>query len=205
MLRILKSLRGIQSNFNKNDLIKNYSSGTEHHQSRIKLQFFEILIVIICILFISSGIVLTLNDFIPGTFSSFSGSNLNFFDAFYFIIIIATTIGYGDIFPKNTIGRVFVLIYIITFILVVSEQLTKLLSLISQMGPGSFSFQENNHVVLISGENLDLIHIIKGIRKYDPIKKIVIISVNKDLSSYITRHELKNIYIVYFCCVVCDL
>lgn len=42
--------------------------------------------------------------------------NWNIIDAFYFVTMTATTVGYGDFAPTNTISKIFTIIYSITII-----------------------------------------------------------------------------------------
>jgi len=57
--------------------------------------------------------------------------HLQFHDALYFVIVTLITLGYGDINPSNEFGQLITLMMIIITIIVVPQQTTELLRLIS--------------------------------------------------------------------------
>jgi len=51
----------------------------------------------------------------------------NFFDAFYFVVVTMTTVGYGDVTPLSQAGRVMTLLMIFTGVLFIPWQLSELI------------------------------------------------------------------------------
>ncbi len=51
----------------------------------------------------------------------------NFFDAFYFVVVTMTTVGYGDVTPLSQPGRVMTLLMIFTGVLFIPWQLSELI------------------------------------------------------------------------------
>ena len=51
----------------------------------------------------------------------------NFFDAFYFVVVTMTTVGYGDVTPLSQPGRVMTLLMIFTGVLLIPWQLSELI------------------------------------------------------------------------------
>ena len=52
----------------------------------------------------------------------------NFFDAFYFVVVTMTTVGYGDVTPLSQAGRVMTLLMIFTGVLFIPWQLSELIA-----------------------------------------------------------------------------
>lgn len=51
----------------------------------------------------------------------------NFFDAFYFVVVTMTTVGYGDVTPLSPVGRVMTVLMIFTGVLFIPWQLSELI------------------------------------------------------------------------------
>ncbi|MEM8675029.1 MAG: ion transporter [Cyanobacteria bacterium P01_G01_bin.67] len=51
----------------------------------------------------------------------------NFFDAFYFVVVTMTTVGYGDVTPLSSAGRVMTVLMIFTGVLFIPWQLSELI------------------------------------------------------------------------------
>ncbi|KAJ7570308.1 hypothetical protein O6H91_01G114300 [Diphasiastrum complanatum] len=56
---------------------------------------------------------------------------LNFWDAFYFIVVTITTVGYGDVTPKTDWGRLVTLLAIFAAVLILPQQIDSILFLTS--------------------------------------------------------------------------
>lgn len=53
--------------------------------------------------------------------------NLNFIDSLYFSVVSLTTVGYGDFTPETTLGKVFVMGYLLAGIGIIAALATNLL------------------------------------------------------------------------------
>ncbi len=52
----------------------------------------------------------------------------NFFDAFYFVVVTMTTVGYGDVTPLSQVGRIMTVLMIFTGVLLIPWQLSELIA-----------------------------------------------------------------------------
>ncbi len=66
----------------------------------------------------------------------------NFFDAFYFVVVTMTTVGYGDVTPLSQAGRAMTLLMIFTGVLFIPWQLSEL---IAQIVKTASSVEEKCH------------------------------------------------------------
>jgi hypothetical protein len=174
ILRIYKSMRIIsdESNTTKTD-VDGEIHEVKQNTNPIKLQFFTILIVLVCNFFICSGLVLGLQDLIEGAFSK---QNLSFFDALYFIIVTCSSTGYGDIIPTHTVSRCFVILMIFTIIVIISHQMSKLAYLLNKWGPGILNFTGTGHIIVMCDKSINLEIFLKEIKKNNKSKEVIIIS-----------------------------
>ena len=83
------------------DAIKDYINNTPSYAT-----FFFITNIIICLLFAFIYYNLRFNDNFHGL-----DCNSSIIDAFYFSLTTHSTIGYGDIYPKTSPARLFVMIH----------------------------------------------------------------------------------------------
>ncbi len=179
VLRIYKSLRRIQ-NESAQDYSENSPSQKTIKLNPIKLQFFTIVVILVCVFFIGAGLVLGLNDIIE---KAFSKNKFNFLDAIYFMIVTFSTLGYGDILPTNPITKLSVIIGLFCLIIIVSNQITKLANLLKFWGPGISAFHGQNHIIIIADKTIDVNMIINFLATRIPIKKDFII-ISKDIAPF---------------------
>ena len=83
----------------------------------IHVLLIRIMFTIICLTFISGGLIYEFEK------DAFGGIE-SFFDAMYFSVVAVTTVGFGDIVPITTEGRVVVLGMILTGVVVIPWQVT---------------------------------------------------------------------------------
>lgn len=55
----------------------------------------------------------------------------NLLDALYLIVISLSTVGYGDIVPKSALGRVVIMVLIVGAIIIIPQELAKLIKIFS--------------------------------------------------------------------------
>jgi len=105
------------------------------------------------LLFIGAGLCLGLQDLSP---NAFSDMNMRFFDAFYFMIVTCTTIGYGDILPTDSYSRFLVILIIICLFFFISDQLNKISTMMMLLGDGIKSYDGQEHIILILDNTIQL-------------------------------------------------
>lgn len=108
VIRIFRILRLLRV-FRKDGLIN--VRYTEFH-----LRVLRILFTVFCLIFIASGTIYVVeHEYSPHTFGTF-------FDAFYFSVVTLTTVGYGDIVPASSHGKIFTILIIISGVLLIPWQ-----------------------------------------------------------------------------------
>mmetsp|Transcript_3342 Transcript_3342/g.5229 ORF Transcript_3342/g.5229 Transcript_3342/m.5229 type:complete len:1450 (-) Transcript_3342:361-4710(-) len=88
--------------------------------------------------------------------SSIRCIRLTYFDAFYFIIVTVSTVGYGDIAPTTTYSRSVVLLFIVASLVVIPMQVNKLQVLLSMRSPYRNPYKahpQESHVILCGHVN----------------------------------------------------
>ncbi|KAJ3437101.1 calcium-activated potassium channel alpha chain [Anaeramoeba flamelloides] len=102
----------------------------QYSSSIIKRQIYKILITLLTIILTGAIIIFTIETMNATDEQLLQIKTLH--DALYFFVITLSTVGYGDMVPKTTLGRLFILFTVLIFILVLPVQLNELLSLLSE-------------------------------------------------------------------------
>lgn len=92
----------------------------------------------------------------PGEPSLVKCRYLNFFNSFYFVIVTITSVGYGDIEPSSDISKIFVIIFVVAFFLVIPMSISKLQQLLSLTSPFRTPYVPQageNHIVICGHVN----------------------------------------------------
>ena len=103
--------------------------------------------------FVSSGIVHAL-DLLSDTnqFEGAQGTSLQFHEAFYFLIVTITTVGYGDVYPSADLSRCVMVVVMLLALGILPGQVARLSAASARYSPYRHPFQPNNetwqHVVL---------------------------------------------------------
>jgi voltage-gated potassium channel len=82
----------------------------------------RIFLTLFCLIFIYAGMIYQVEQDVEGN------ELQNFFDAFYFVVVTMTTVGYGDVTPLSQAGRAMTLLMIFTGVLFIPWQLGELIA-----------------------------------------------------------------------------
>lgn len=83
--------------------------------------FIRIFLTLFSLIFVYAGLIYQVEHNINPT------KLKNFFDAFYFVVVTMTTVGYGDVTPLSEPGRAMTLLMILTGVLFIPWQLSELI------------------------------------------------------------------------------
>ncbi|MEL6438541.1 MAG: ion transporter [Cyanobacteria bacterium J06621_8] len=83
--------------------------------------FIRIFLTLFTLIFVYAGLIYQVEYQINGDRLK------DFFDAFYFVVVTMTTVGYGDVTPLSTAGRVMTVLMIFTGVLFIPWQLSELI------------------------------------------------------------------------------
>ncbi|KAL4442183.1 hypothetical protein ABPG74_009201 [Tetrahymena malaccensis] len=183
----------------------------QHEQ--LKQAIFATVINIFALCLINTSVILFVDEASGGELiQPFHNHNLKFHNALYFQIITMTTIGYGDVTPIQTSGRIITTIFILICAVLFTKWLGKILSLVAKQDKTesllknkSFDniviigniFQSSNHIEKFLKNHYSKIYAEKK-SKFN--KKIVIVSTTPpkhDPNSYIKFESLKISYKIH--------
>lgn len=118
----------------------------DHTSSNRSYDLVSLLATIICIIFTATCGVEHLDR------DAFDSEEHNLFDAFWFVMVTFSTVGYGDIFPGNNIARVWVLGMIMLGLVVLPGELSKLGAVYREaQANGTHYSAKRPHVVVCGG------------------------------------------------------
>lgn len=83
--------------------------------------FLQIFLTLFSLIFVYAGLIYQVEHDVNG------GGLKNFFDAFYFVVVTMTTVGYGDVTPLSEVGKAMTLLMILTGVLFIPWQLSELI------------------------------------------------------------------------------
>ena len=90
-------------------------------QSEDSIVFVRIFLTLFTLIFVYAGLIYQVEHQVNGDRLE------NFFDAFYFVVVTMTTVGYGDVTPLSQPGRVMTVLMIFTGVLFIPWQLSELI------------------------------------------------------------------------------
>ncbi|CAI2387150.1 unnamed protein product [Moneuplotes crassus] len=121
--------------------------------SRLKKQMIMLIISLFATLFVSSGIITFVGESIDNSMSE----SLKFIDSFYYIVITATTIGYGDIYPTRSQSRVIISIMLIIIFLIFGDQISKIIAIIKESDKYDIKYNLKSHIILFGNKSFSVI------------------------------------------------
>ena len=86
------------------------------------ITFVRIFLTLFTLIFVYAGLIYQVEHQIN------SDRLVNFFDAFYFVVVTMTTVGYGDVTPLSQTGRFMTVLMIFTGVLFIPWQLSELIA-----------------------------------------------------------------------------
>lgn len=144
ILRLFKTLDAIAEEDGDTNKLK-YTVDT----SGISKQIVITSITLLSVLFISAGVVSSINDLLPGSYYHPDGSEFDFLAAFYYMIVTSSTLGYGDIFPIATISRMVTVVIIFFIIFIITNQLSKISQLMENYSKYDTQYTYKKHIVIV--------------------------------------------------------
>ncbi len=90
-----------------------------------KIFFFRLIFTVFMVLFVASALVFQIENNINPTINTF-------WDAFYFMAISITTVGYGDITPMTNIAQLIVVVTVLLGITIVPAQITSMIKYLAE-------------------------------------------------------------------------
>ena len=127
-------------------------------ESPITRHVYSIVLTIVCIIFLAAGLLHLVENARELWPQDKAYQPLPFFDVVYLIVTTITTVGYGDIAPITTLGRVVIMLMMITALVVVPRQTNKLVTLLGMTSVyqrQSYKSSKNVDHIVITGETRD--------------------------------------------------
>ncbi|CAI2387773.1 unnamed protein product [Moneuplotes crassus] len=159
ILRILKIMRIVKfkKTLKKIQLKKVQEELTLDSQvetlSRLKKQLIMLIISLFATLFICSGIITVMEQ----SFEKSMSEPLKFIDSFYYVVITATTIGYGDIYPTRSQSRIIVAIILIIIFMIFGDQISKIIAIMKDSDKYDIKYNMKSHTILVGNRCFSII------------------------------------------------
>ncbi len=187
LYKLVKMIQLEKSIFSsKNDVDKEYKVNP------VKMEFYSLILYMFLNIFIWASIVISLNRVMNYAFNL---TDMNFFDAFYYIVITTSSVGYGDISPTNIVTRMLIIFSLFIGLYIISNQLSKISTLYNTWGSLTTRYKFKNHIILVLDKTINYISVIESLQKKVGKTQIVIISTD-DLflnSNLINNKKIKLI------------
>lgn len=128
LFRIYKILFKVR---NVNNLQYMASLSNTSNNSELRHRFANKIFHILVFVIISASLMMTFNKMVPELFKIKISYETEFtFDAaLYFVVITATTVGYGDMAPETPLARIIICFFFIGSIIFITKQSSELLEL----------------------------------------------------------------------------
>jgi hypothetical protein len=130
--------------------------------SEIKQQIYSMTLTVLCLIYSAAGFLHIVENIRYLWPYNLEYHELAFFEVIYLIITTITTVGYGDVVPVTTPGRIIIMLMMTTALVVVPRQtnsLIALMSLTSVYGRQSYRYNKHTpHVIVCGAVNAGGVH-----------------------------------------------
>ena len=131
--------------------LKMYESFEKNNNT--KMEIYKVITHIICLIYTSTNLILEIQQFYGrGIFilPNDSIELINYPQAIYFVIVTLTTLGYGDIIPSDSTVRIFITILLISYIWIISRDLSILSETLKNFSPYDKNYSYfKNHIIIL--------------------------------------------------------
>lgn len=78
---------------------------------------------------------------------------MNFVRALYFMVVTMSTIGYGAIYPNHFIVRIWLMVTLLAYVVILSNDLSKLSDCLKNVSEYETYYNFTNHIVIVGRYN----------------------------------------------------
>jgi potassium channel subfamily T protein 1 len=117
--------------------------------SPIKRQVILLVTQMLMIVFIGAAVVKILNLSLPGAFFTGAKAKLYYLDAFYFMIVTAATIGFGDVSPALFVSRMVMVFIVLSVFAIFGENISKIGRVMRETNFENKFYSFRDHIVVM--------------------------------------------------------
>jgi voltage-gated potassium channel Kch len=147
VLRILRMYKAFEVSKEEDELSTTPQASID--TSGISKQIMILVVTLFSMLFIGAGVVNAIYQMQEDSYYYPVGEDFDFVAAFYYMIVTSSTLGYGDIYPKQSLSRMVSVILILTMVYIISDQLSKISQLMANYSKYDTQYNMSNHIVII--------------------------------------------------------
>lgn len=106
-------------------------------------------------MFMSSGIIMMFEELLPERAFMLSGEfvQMNFLRSVYFMIVTMSTLGYGEFYPGHTYVRLWLMVTLLAYVVILSNDLSALSECMKNMSEYDTHYYFENHIVIVGRYN----------------------------------------------------
>ena len=152
-----------------NNILFIYSTILAIKVNELVYEVSRLVIYIATFLFLSTSVIFTYSEYVPYSFAGnalIQGTaaityrpleRLQWFDAFYFVVVTVSTVGYGDVVPLDPVARLLAIVIIIIGFSIIPTQVSKVISTLLGRSFYLGEYEGSNHVILCGIIDFELV------------------------------------------------